>query len=81
MTDTKLLKQRIARSGLKLAFIAEYMGLSRAGLYNKINNRRPFNQYEIDKLCRVLHIVSIEEKEVIFFAQAVDHLPTFNDFK
>lgn len=72
MTDTILLKERIARSGLKLTYIAQYVGLSRAGLYNKINNLRPFNQYEIDKLCRVLQIESVQEKEVIFFAQHVD---------
>ena len=72
MTDTKLLKEWIVRSGLKLTYIAQYMGLSRAGLYNKINNRRPFNQYEIDKLCQVLQIESVHEKEAIFFAHNVD---------
>lgn len=72
MTDTKRLKERIARSGLKLAFIAQRMGLSRMGLYNKINNRRPFNQYEIEALCQVLQIVSVHEKEAIFFARNAD---------
>lgn len=74
MTDTKLLKERIARSGLKMSFIAERMGLSRTGLYNKINNRRPFNQYEIEAMCQVLQIVSLDEKEAIFFAGKVDNL-------
>jgi hypothetical protein len=64
-----LLKEKIRQSGLKLTFIAQYMGLSRAGLYNKINNKRPFNQYEIDKLCRVLKIKSAKEVEDIFFAR------------
>ena len=72
MTDTKLLKERIVRSGLKLAYIAQCMRLSRAGLYNKIHNRRPFNQYEIDKLCQVLQIDSVHDKEAIFFAHNVD---------
>lgn len=72
MTDTVLLKERIARSGLKLRFIAQYMGLSRMGLYNKLNNRRPFNQYEIETLCQLLQIRSAQEKEAIFFAQVVD---------
>lgn len=79
MTDTELLKEKIAQSGLKLTFIAQYMGISRAGLYNKINNRRPFNQYEIDKLCRVLHIKLMKEKEAIFFARNVDHSSTPED--
>lgn len=73
MTDTDLLKGKIALSGLKLTFIAQHMGLSRSGLYNKINGRRPFNQYEIDKLCRILRITSIREKEAVFFARNVDH--------
>ena len=72
MTDTALLKERIARSGLKLGFIAQSMGLSRMGLYNKVNNRRPFNQYEIEALCKLLRIRSFQEKEAIFFARGVD---------
>ncbi len=72
MTNTILLKEKIAQSGLKLTFIAQSLGLSRTGLYNKINNRRPFNQFEIEKLCRLLHIRSAKEKEAIFFAHHVD---------
>lgn len=72
MTNTMLLKEKIAQSGLKLTFIAQEVGLSRTGLYNKINNRRQFNQFEIDMLCRLLHIRSSREKEAIFFARNVD---------
>jgi hypothetical protein len=55
-----------------MKFIAEFVGLSRAGLNNKINNLRPFNQYEIEKMCVVLRITSTKEKEAIFFAKFVD---------
>lgn len=72
MTNTILLKAKIKGSGLKLQFIAEGVGLSRCGLYKKINNLRPFNQYEIEKLCSLLKITSIREKEAIFFAKNVD---------
>lgn len=72
MTNTKLLREKIESSGLKLKFIAEFVGLSRAGLNNKINNLRPFNQYEIEKMCVVLRITSTKEKEAIFFAKCVD---------
>lgn len=72
MTDSVLLKERITQRGLKLSYIAQYMGLSRMGLYNKINNRRPFNQHEIESLCRLLQIQSAEEKVAIFFADIVD---------
>ena len=72
MTDTKLLRAKIKSSGLKMNFIAEFVGLSRSGLNNKINNLRPFNQYEIEKMCSVLRITSTREKEAIFFAKCVD---------
>lgn len=72
MTNTVLLKEKIKNSGLKLSFIAEQMGLSRCGLYHKVNNLRPFNQYEIEKLCCLLKITSVNEKEAIFFAKNVD---------
>ena len=72
MTNTNLLKEKIKSSGLKMGFIAKFVGLSRSGLNNKINNLRPFNQYEIEKMCSVLRITSTREKEAIFFAKCVD---------
>ena len=72
MTNTNLLKEKIKNSGLKMGFIAGFVGLSRSGLNNKINNLRPFNQYEIEKMCVVLRITSTKEKEAIFFAKCVD---------
>lgn len=72
MTDTLLLKKKIEESGLKVSFIAQYVGLSRAGLYKKINNLSSFTQSEIVKMCHVLQIRSIHEKEAIFFAMHVD---------
>ena len=72
LTDSKLLEEYIAKSGLKRAFIAERIGLSRSGLWKKINNLAAFNQYEIENLCSVLGICTVQEKENIFFAQFVD---------
>ena len=69
MTNTKLLKEVIEKSGLKISFIAEFVGISRQGLWNKINNQTPFNQYEIDKMCEILRITSLKQKEAIFFAR------------
>ena len=69
MTDTKLLKELIDKSGLKIGFIADFVGISRQSLWNKINNVSPFNQYEIDRLCEVLKITSLKQKESIFFAR------------
>ena len=69
MTNTELLKEKIANSGFKLLYIAEYVGISRQALWSRINNLTPFNQYEIEKMCAVLNITSLREKEAIFFAR------------
>lgn len=69
MTNTDLLKEKIEKSGLKIGFIADFVGISRQLLWKKINNLTPFNQYEIDKMCEVLRITSLKEKEAIFFAR------------
>ena len=69
MTNTNLLKEKIENSGLKIGFIADFVGISRQLLWKKINNLTPFNQYEIDKMCEVLRINSLKEKESIFFAR------------
>lgn len=72
MTNVKLLKKKIDESGLKINFIADCIGISRQLLWKKINNIKPFDQYEMSKLCRILKIDSKDEKELIFFADDVD---------
>lgn len=72
MTNTNLLKLKITASGLKISFIAEFVGISRQLLWKKINNKTPFNQFEIEKMCTVLKIEDLTEKEAIFFAENVD---------
>lgn len=69
VTNSDLLKQVIDESGLKIGFIASFVGISRQLLWKKVNNLTPFNQYEIDKLCEVLKITSLRQKEAIFFAR------------
>lgn len=69
MTNTKLLKEYIEKSGLKLTYIAEKLEISRSALWKKINNTSPFDQYQIEKLCDLLAIRTLKEKEAIFFAK------------
>lgn len=71
MTDTKELERIIDRSGLKKSYIAKAIGLSRQGLANKIQNKSPFTSTEISGLCKLLNIVSLKDKERIFFASDV----------
>ena len=68
MTNTKLLNEKIAESGLKRKFIAEKLGLSTYGLQRKIENVTEFKSSEISALCDVLDIKNATEKEKIFFA-------------
>lgn len=72
MTNTNLLKLKIRDSGLKLFNISQKMGISRQTLWKKINNKVAFDQYEIEKLCGILGITDLYEKEKIFFAKVVD---------
>jgi hypothetical protein len=69
MTNTELLMEYFKNSGLKLGFIAEKVGLSRYGLAKKINNDTEFKASEIEKLCELLHITSMEDRSRIFFAK------------
>lgn len=71
MTDTKGLEQLIKDSGLKKSYIAKTIGLSRQALANKIQNKSPFTSTEISRLCKLLDITSLKDKERIFFAADV----------
>lgn len=68
MTNTALINQYIEATGLKRSYIAKTIGISRAALANKISNRSDFKASEIDTICKILGINTLEEKESIFFA-------------
>ena len=72
MTNTELLKEKISQSGLKAGFIAKNVGISRASLWNKVNNSRAFTVPEMEKLCAVLKIKSPRERDAIFFSRTVE---------
>ena len=69
MTNTELLEAKIKDSGYKRSYIAKAIGLKSAyGLAKKIKNETEFKTSEINALCELLKISSLEEKEQIFFA-------------
>ena len=68
MTNTELLAKRVKESGLRTAFIAEKLGISKAGWYRKLKGKSPFTAEQIQIMCEILHITSLREKEEIFFA-------------
>lgn len=72
MTDTTELKRRIDESGLKYQFLADKIGITRAALYQKINNISVFRIDEVAKLCDLLGIRTLTERDKIFFAKEVE---------
>ncbi|WP_418688777.1 helix-turn-helix domain-containing protein [Agathobacter sp.] len=72
MTDTVKLEKAIADSGLKKARIAGELNITYQTLKRKINNEVPFNAGEISKMCDLLRISNLNDKEAIFFARDVD---------
>lgn len=68
MTNTELLEQKIIESGKKKNYLAEKCGLSRQGFNNCITNKALFNVRHVKILCAELNIVSLKERESIFFA-------------
>ena len=72
MTDTAMLKEYIERSGLKQSYIAEKLGLSSYGFARKRDNVSEFLPSEINALCEILNIQSMEDRFAIFFTQKVE---------
>ena len=66
MTNSELLNKLIDESGLRRTFIAEKMDISKASLSRKIKGERPFNQYEIAKICSLLNITDANVMQLIF---------------
>ena len=76
MTNKTELKKRIEESGLKLGFIADKLDISYSWLKKKIDGDVAFKAYEIQILCDLLDIKSLQEKEDIFFATNVEEIST-----
>lgn len=67
MTNVKLLQEIIAKSGFQKDYIAKSIGITVYSLAKKIRNENEFKASEINGLCEVLGIQSVEERVRIFF--------------
>lgn len=67
MNNTKLLEDKIAKSGKKVKYLAEKCGLSYAGFRNCVINKAEFKVSQVNILCEELNITDLEEKEKIFY--------------
>ena len=72
MTNTERLENLIRQSGLKKVFIAEKLNISTQALRNKTSNISQFLPSEINKLCDLLGITSLQDRNDIFFAEFVE---------
>ena len=75
MTNTALLREKIAKSGLKMGFIADKLNLTHSGFLNKINNRSEFKASEIIILKALLGL-STADVNAIFFDDEVEKKTT-----
>lgn len=71
MTNRDLLNEVISDSGMTITSISKKLGITREGLYKKINNETEFKASEIVSMQRILHL-SNETRDKIFFAEKVE---------
>lgn len=74
MTDTALLKFKMARAGKTVADLAAKMGISPAALRNRINNRTEFTAREMQCIINVLFL-SAYDANAIFLRGAAKQSP------
>ena len=66
-----LLNFKIEQSHTSKSEIAEALGITRQGLYNKLNGEKEFKGSEIKIISQMLNL-SANERDNIFFADFVD---------
>lgn len=69
--NNELLVSKMNASGLSRSEIAERLGITRQGLYNKLSGTNEFKSSEIRLLSEIL-MLSPQERDLIFFADCVD---------
>ena len=66
MTDTEKLSNAISESGIKIAAIANKLGISREGFYKKLNNETEFKASEISAMQKILGLTNRKRDEIFF---------------
>ena len=67
MTDTIEFEIALKRAGLTKKKVAQSLGISEMGLYQKVNNITEFKASEISKLYELLNLSNLAEQQKIFF--------------
>ena len=68
--NAEMLAAKIEVSGCSKSEIAEALGITRQGLYNKLSGENEFKSSEIRRLSEILHLTPAE-RDLIFFADFV----------
>lgn len=71
LTNSKMLSNEIADSGITITAIAKKIGITREGFYKKLNNETEFKASEISALQKILNL-SNQKRDQIFFAKEVE---------
>jgi hypothetical protein len=71
MVNTQLLDEKIEKSGLKIGFIVDKLGISWNGFNKKRTGKTPFRAAEIYVIGDLLSL-NDAEKDEIFFADKVE---------
>lgn len=71
MTNSNLLSEEISKTGMSITFIAKKIGITREGLYKKLNNETEFKASEIVAIQSLLRL-SNKKRDEIFFAHKVE---------
>lgn len=66
MTDTALLKSAIDKSGYKLGYIADQMGIARNTLYRKVNGKSDFTAEQMNDICKLLRIQARDRPRIFY---------------
>lgn len=66
--NQNLLKAKMVEKGISALKLSNEIGVCEATFYRKLSRNGDFSRFEIGKIADVLKL-SIEERDVIFFAQ------------
>lgn len=66
-----LLLSKIEQTKISRNTIAETLGITRQGLYNKLDGKKEFKVSEINLISKMLNLTS-DERDTIFFSDFVD---------
>lgn len=64
MTNTEKLREIIDNSGYKFEYVASSIGMTRFGLYKKLQDGSEFKPSQILKLCELLRIEDGQRAEI-----------------